>query len=153
MSVICAFCGHRDTPDTIELENKVEQTVRNLIAQGVDEFWVCNEGNFDWISRMVMERIKEEFKYSINVCYVSAYNPSKFTKTRQDWLEERYDDIIYTDEIADGPQKFAIKRRNNYIADNADFIICYITQAYGGAYDTVKRAEKNDKCIINIAKK
>lgn len=153
MSGICAFFGHRDTPTTIELENKLEQTVRDLIAQGVDEFWVCNEGNFDWLSRLVMRRIKEQFGYCVNVCYISAYNPNKYSKIRQEWLEERYDDIIYTDEIAIGPQKLAIKRRNNYIADNADFIICYLTQDYGGAYEAVKRAEKNNTQIINVAKK
>lgn len=151
VSGICAFFGHRDTPATIELENKLEQAVRNLIAHGVDEFWVCNEGNFDWISRMVMQRIKENFGSIVHVCYVSAYNPDKYTKIRQDWLEERYDEIIYTNEIANGPQKFAIKRRNNYIADNTDYIICYITQNYGGAYEAVQRAKKNHKQIINIA--
>ena len=32
---VCAFFGHRDTPATDEIEKKVEETARSLIAQGV----------------------------------------------------------------------------------------------------------------------
>ena len=151
MSGVCAFFGHRDIFITPEIEHRLEQAVRGLIALGVDEFWVCNEGNFDWASRMVMHRLKDEFKYSINVCFVSAYNPDKFSDIRLKGLQEKYE-IIYTDEIAAGPQKFAITRRNNHIADNADYIICYITTNSGGAYKAVNRAQKYGKRIINIAK-
>ena len=147
---ICAFFGHRDTPDTNEIENKVEQNVRSLIAQGVNEFWVCYEGNFDWISRMVMSRIKEEYQKQIYVCYISAYNPTKFSKTKREWIEKHYE-LDYPGEAAKGLPRFAIERRNKYIADNADYIICYITQKSGGAYTAVKRAAKNGKKIINIA--
>ena len=147
---VCAFFGHRDTPATDEIEKKVEETARSLIAQGVNEFWICNEGNFDWISRMVVSRLKEEFKNYIYVCYISAYNPSKFSKPRREWLEERYE-LDYPYEAANGYPKFAIERRNKYIADNADYIICFILEKSGGAYKAVKRAEKNGKTIINIA--
>ena len=150
VSGICAFFGHRDTPYTVELENKVEEIVRALIAKGVDEFWVCYEGNFDWISRMVMSKIKAEFKSEIYVCFVCAYNPDKYSKTRRDWLCERYE-IIYPPEVADGPQKFAIERRNKYIVDNVGYLICYVKYKTGGAYRALIYAKKCDKKIINIA--
>ena len=129
----------------------MKEVVRALIYKVIDEFWVCYEGNFDWISRMVMSRIKEEFQCRIFVCFVCAYNPNKYSKTKQEWLSEHYE-IIYTDEMADGPPQFAIKRRNKYIADNVDYIICYIEHNSGGAYKAVKQARKNGKKIINITK-
>lgn len=98
----------------------------------------------------VMSRIKQEFKHCIYVCYISAYNPNKFSKTRLEWLEERYE-LDYPNETTKGHPKFAIERRNKYIADNADYIICYIKDKSGGAYKAVKRAEKTGKIIINIA--
>ena len=76
---ICAFFGHRDVKYTKELENLLKQEVVKLIEQGYDEFWVCNEGSFDWISRMVMSDVKEEFGAMIYVCYISAYDPDKFS--------------------------------------------------------------------------
>ena len=75
------FC-HRDTLATDRIKKKVGETARNLIAQDVNEFWVCGEGNFNWIFRMIISRFKEEFKHFIYVCYISAYNPSKFSKHR-----------------------------------------------------------------------
>lgn len=147
---ICAFFGHRDTPYSERIEQKVEETVRNLIAQGVNEFWVCNEGNFDWISRLVMKKIKEEFMNRIYVCYISAYNPNKFSKMRRKWLEERYE-LIYPDEVADGHPKYAIERRNRYIADNVDYVICFVKYKTGGAYKAVQYAAEKGKKVINIA--
>lgn len=124
--------------------------MQDLIAQGVNEFWVCNEGNFDLISQMVMKRMKEKYPNHIYVCYVSAYNPDKFAKQRREWLSEHYE-LDYPNEVADGHPKFAIERRNKYIADNADYIICFISEKSGGAYKAVQRAEKNGKVILNVA--
>ena len=150
LSGICAFFGHRDTPITDELSEKLEQAVRNLINNGFNEFWVCYEGNFDWLSRMVMQKIKAEYGPAIYICFIRAYNPNKFSKIKLDWLTERYE-LDYPREVAEGTPKFAIERRNRYIADNADAIICYIIHRQGGAYKAVHHAEKNGKMIINLA--
>lgn len=148
MSRICAFFGHRDTEITSEIENLLEKTIRKLINKGIDEFWCCDQGNFDWIVRLVMLRLKEEYKH-IYLCYISAYNPDKMSKTKQTWLEDKFE-IIYPYEVADGPPKFAIERRNKFIAQNTDIIICYINQNYGSAYKAVKLAQKYQKEIINL---
>ncbi|MBQ7303336.1 MAG: hypothetical protein IJW75_00255 [Alphaproteobacteria bacterium] len=147
---ICGFFGHRDVKYTKELENLLKQEVEKLIEEGYDEFWVCNEGSFDWISRMVMRDIKEEYHNTIYVCYISAYDPDKFSKIRLKYLQERYE-LDYPLEVFRGHPKYAIIRRNNYIADNADAIICYIEHKNGGAYQAVQRAIKNEKVIINLA--
>lgn len=149
MHKICAFFGHRDTVITTELEQKFEQHVINLINQGITEFWCCNEGNFDWLSRMVLLRIKQQYSH-ICLCYICAYNPDKYAKSHQNWLENHFD-IIYPDEVAETFPKYAITKRNNYIADNADIILCYIKYNTGGAYLAVKRAQKQGKTIINLA--
>ena len=40
--------------------------------------------------------------------------------------------------------------RNKSMVDCADLVVCFIDHSSGGAYQTVKYAEKNKK-IINIA--
>lgn len=147
MTKICAFFGHRDTEITSLLEAQLENTIRNLINKGVTEFWCCDQGNFDWIARLTMLRLKEEYKH-IYLCYISAYNPDNMSKTKQEWLEDKFE-IIYPQEVANGHPRFAIERRNNYIAKNADVIVCYIKKDYGGAYKAVKTAQKYQKEIIN----
>lgn len=147
---ICAFFGHRDVAYSIQLENKLKQEVIKLIEQGYDEFWLCDEGFFDNLSRVVMLELKEIYGSRIYLCYICAYNPNKFSKDKIKHLEARYE-IDYPDVVYEGLQKYAIIRRNQYIADNVDAIICYITREYGGAYKAVKRAIKNNKTIINLA--
>ena len=150
MTGICAFFGHRDAPATDEIENKLEKVVQSLIEKGFDEFWVCMEGNFDWLSRRVVLRMKEKYPHQINTCYISAYNPAKFSKIKRDWIERIYE-LNYPEEAAFGLPKFAIERRNRYIADNADCIVCFVNRLSGGAYRAVARARKKGKTIINIA--
>ena len=148
MNKICAFFGHRNTPLSFELETKLEKLVRNLIYDGVYEFWCCNEGTFDLLSRIVMLRLKQEKPY-IQLCYVSAYNPDKFPKLKRQSIEKDFE-IIYANEIANGHPKFAITRRNKFIVQNADILITYIKNNSGGAYNAIKLAQKHSKKIIPL---
>ena len=148
MSKICAFFGHRDTPITSKLENLLEQTIRNLINEGVTEFWCCNEGTFDHLSKTVLLRLKQQIPY-IQLCYVSAYNPDKFPRLKRQTIEKDFE-IIYSPEIDNGPQKFAIIRRNKFISINADIFITYIQNNSGGAYNAIELAKKHSKSIIPL---
>ena len=130
----------------------LEGVVRTLVYEGVNEFWVCNQGNFDWLSRMLMSRIQKEFEHQIYICFICAYSPKTFSKVTLENIEKRYE-IDYPDEAADGMPRFAIERRNRYITDKADYIVCYINSQSGGAYKAVQRAVKNGKIVINIASK
>ncbi len=143
---ICAFFGHRDVKVTEELEKLLEKVARNLIESGIDEFWLCGQGNFDWISRLVMLKLKEEYRW-IYLCYITPYRYSDYHMKE---LSKKYE-VIYPYEAQNGPKKFAISRRNKYIAENADVLICYIKYHDGGAYEAVKIAQKNKKKIINLA--
>lgn len=149
MGKICAFFGHRDTPISAEIEKKLEKTVRDLINDGYDEFWVCEGIGFDWLARTVMLRLKEEYRGRIYLCLVLAYDYSKYPKLRQKDLDSKYE-IIYLPEFEGKHPKTAILRRNKYIAENTDCVVCYLTVPSGGAYEAVKIANKNDKEIINI---
>ena len=149
MGGICAFFGHRDTLITAQLEEQISQTIRRLIDEGIDEFWCCEQGNFDWICHKILLELKNEYTF-IEICCVCAYNPSKYPKIRQDSLEKMYDYLIYNDEIANGPNRFAIVRRNRYIAENVDVILCYIENKTGGAFSAVKYAMNRDIKIINL---
>ena len=150
MSGICAFFGHRDTVITPQLEERLTQTLRQLIDEGIDEFWCCEQGTFDWICRVVTLKLKKEFDF-INVWYVCAYNPNKYSRIRQESLDRMFDGLIYNDKIARGVPRFAILRRNRYIVQNADVIVCYVEHDYGGAYQTIELAKSYTKRILNLA--
>ena len=129
------------------IEQHLEEVVRGLITQGVDEFWLCEQGAFDCLARLVLKELKKEFK-GISLCLLPAYHP---TDAKMDWIDEQDYDLIYPDEVANAPAQVAILRRNDYIAKNADYIVCYITHNSGGAYKAVQKAKKYNKKIINLA--
>lgn len=129
------------------IEHHLEEVIRGLIAQDVDEFWLCEQGTFDSLSRLVLKELKKEFDW-INLCVFPAYYPNN---AKQDWIEDNGYDLIYPDEVAKAPPQVAILRRNEYIAKNADYIVCYLKRKSGGAYKAVEIARKHNKKIINLA--
>lgn len=145
---ICAFFGHRDTPMSNLIENHLIEVVRGLILyHQVNEFWLCEQGTFDNLTRIVMKELKKEFEY-INLCLFPAYYPNNF---KLDWMYENDYDLLYPEEVAKAPPQVAILRRNEYIAKNADYIVCYVERQSGGAYKAVEKARKYGKKIINLA--
>ena len=143
--VVCFF-GHRDCPTNSEIEIKLKETILNLIENGYSEFWVCENGLFDWLSRIVLDEIKNQYR-DIHISYVLANKISKF---KEQQLLKKYE-LIYPDEALTAPNKLKIIKRNEYIIKNAEIVICYIDHSSGGAYKAVKLAEKLNKQIINIA--
>ena len=132
---------------SVHIEQHLKEVIRNLIAQGVNEFWLCEQGTFDCLARLVLKELKKEFK-GISLCLLPAYH---LTDAKMDWIDEQDYDLIYPDEVANAPAQVAILRRNDYIAKNADYIVCYITHNSGGAYKAVEKAKKHNKKIINLA--
>lgn len=146
---VCAFFGHRDTPISSSLEHHLAEVARNLIVyHHVNEFWLCEQGAFDCLARLVMKELKKEFE-NIILCLFPAYYPNN---AKLDWMYDNDYDLMYPDEVAKAPPQVAILRRNEYIAKNTDYIVCYINHKSGGAYKAVEIARKHDKKIINLAK-
>ena len=144
---ICAFFGHRDSPMVGQIETRLNEAVRDLILQNVSEFWLGEQGSFDSLSRLVVKDLRKEFDW-INLSIFPAYYPNNF---KFDWMYENDYGLMFPEEVAKAPPQVAILCRNEYIAKNADYIICYITRNYGGAYKAVEKARKYGKIIINIA--
>ena len=144
---ICAFFGHRDAPMVGQIETRLSEAARDLILQDVSEFWLCEQGAFDSLSHLVMKELRKEFDW-IDLSIFPAYYPNNF---KLDWIYENDYGLMFPEEVAKAPPQVAILRRNEYIAKNADYIICYITRKYGGAYKAVEKARKYGKTIINIA--
>ena len=50
----------------------------------------------------------------------------------------------------EGHPKFAIERRNRWLVDHSDFVLCYINHTWGGAYKFARLAERRGKTVINL---
>lgn len=66
------------------------------------------------------------------------------------YYEEFYDEVILPLEEKTH-FKAALTKRNEWLVDNSDLLIAYVENSMGGAYNTLKYAEKKGVRIINIA--
>ena len=86
------------------------------------------------------------FPYKSFVCRCS--NCLYSTKKDMEDFEKYYDRV---DIPISAHPKLAITKRNEWMAEQADLILCYIERESGGAYKAVQYAKKLGKELINLA--
>lgn len=64
------------------------------------------------------------------------------TKTGEQVLSDIYDAMIYLEGLENVPKRFAISRRNQWMAQNCDMSITYVNHNLGGAYQACKTAKR-----------
>jgi len=145
MAAVCSFFGHRDAGEHVRpaLYAEIE---RSITGRGMDTFYVGDYGNFDRMASGILHEMKERYPH-ISVFRVLAYLP---TKARDQPSADQMP-TLFPDGLELVPRRYAIARRNRWIADASDIIIAYVVASYGGAYDALKYARQKHKAIVNIA--
>jgi uncharacterized phage-like protein YoqJ len=140
--MICTFFGHGDCYD-VDVQ-KLQCAIEDLILNGVDTFYVGNQGYFDRIVFECLLQLKEIY-HVLRISVVLAYLPT--TKSEYDpYLEYS----IYPEGMEAGPPRFAIERRNRWMIDQSNCCLCYINHAWGGAYKFARQAKRKGVSIINL---
>ena len=138
----CTFFGHSDCYRLDE--GVLRRAIEDLIAQGVDTFYVGNHGNFDRAVFSCLMKLKDIYPH-ISFAVVLAYLPIE---------KSEYDPYhgygMYPEGIEVGHPKFAIDRRNRWMIENADYCLCFVNHTWGGAYKYAKQAKKK-LTVINLA--
>ena len=138
----CTFFGHRDCLDTIK--PKLRETLIELItSQGVDMFYVGNQGQFDAIVRSVLRKLKTEYTH-IDYAVVLAYMPGA--------KNENYDfsDTMLPEGIENVHPRYAISWRNNWMLQQSEYVVTYITHTWGGANQFSEKAKKQKRIVMNL---
>ena len=140
--MVCTFFGHSDC---YGLDATVlQQAIEELIWQGVDTFYVGNQGHFDSMVFGSLIKLKEIHPH-ITISVVLAYLPT------QPGAHDPYSGLsVFPEGLEMGPPRFAIDRRNKWMLDHADYCLCYINRTQGGAYAFVKQAKRKGLTIRNL---
>ena len=138
----CTFFGHRDCPETIKPYLR-EVLVDLITNQGVDTFYVGNQGRFDGIVRSVLRELEKEYP-EIRYAVVLAYLPGK--KNEYD----DFSDTILPEGIEAVHPRYAIDWRNRWMLQRSDFVVTYITHSWGGAAKFAEKAKREGKTVINL---
>ena len=75
---------------------------------------------------------------------------SEYRDNEKEYLDY-YDEVEVCAESSEAHPKSAIQVRNRSMIDRADLVVCCIQHKSGGAYATIRYAEKQGKKIVNLA--
>ncbi len=140
------FIGHGSISIPPDIKSRLYNEIENLIHSNENVIFFCGGyGDFDNLCAKICSQLKTKHK-NIEVVFVSPY--LNFTKTTV--VQSYYDTTVYPP-IENAPLKFAISKRNEWMIENSDLIISYVTRSYGGAYSSLQFAKKRKKSIIDIA--
>lgn len=143
---IVAFAGHRYEWHCIGVEEKLLKTIEELINKGYTTFYDGACGAFDKKCLHAVLELKHKYPNIKLIRILSYYHHEK----EKYELPDYYDGSIYPD-LESLHYKQVITKRNEWIVDNSDILVCHIEEIYkSGAYNTVKYARKINKPIIYI---
>ena len=102
-----------------------------------------------FFAKKCAEKYKSIHK-NTKIVFVTPYI-NDWLNDRRDYFENEYDEIIYP-ELESVPFRFAISKRNEWMAEHSDLVIAYVCVDFGGAYAFFKHAIRCNKEVVNIAK-
>lgn len=144
--------GHRFIDDSQTVEQKLYELLRIIISRGDREveFLVGRNGDFDLIATSVIRRLKKEINSeNVFLTLVLPYETAEL-RNNTEAFENYYDSIEISEASADKNFKYAITARNRDMIDRSDTVVVYVKNQSGGAYQSLRYAEKNEKKIVNL---
>ena len=138
----CCFFGHREV--THNIRDRLTAIIEKLVTEdGVTDFCVGNQGQFDNMVYSVLKELKEKYS-QIRYTVVLAYMPDVHIK---DLYGE---DTLFPDGLEGVPKRFAISKRNDWMIRQSAFAIYYVYKITGGAAKFREKAKKRKLRIIDV---
>lgn len=144
--------GHRFIDDSQTVEQKLYELLRIIISRGDREveFLAGRNGDFDLMTASVVRRLKKELNAeNVFLTLVLPYETAEL-RNNTEAFEDFYDSIEICEASADKNFKYAITARNRDMIDRSDMVVVYVKNQSGGAYQSLRYAEKNEKKIVNL---
>lgn len=139
--MICTFMGHGDAP--VEIREKLWDEIEKLICDGVTEYLVGNQGNFDRMALGVLRNMRvryPEIRYQVVLAYLPQNNTSEY----------ELGETLFPEGMELVHPRYAIVHRNRWMIQTSDIVIAYVTHDWGGAAKAVSMAERKGKKIVRL---
>ena len=139
--------GHRKIYNLNQIYEKLFPIIKELLqTKQYVAFFIGRSGEFDEYAASVIKIAQKEFgKENNDMTLVLPYKVADI-----EYYENYYDDIIIPPSVCGVYPKAAIKKRNQWMVEESDLVLVYVEREEGGAYDTMKYAEKINKRIIRL---
>jgi len=146
-----SFFGHRIINNPLLIERQLEILISNLLREKeYVEFLVGRDGEFDQLVSSVIRRCKRNVRDDNSAhVWVLPYITAEF-RDNEESFRDYYDEIEVCEAAAGGHYKNAHQTRNRAMVDRSDLVVFCIQHEKGGAWQTMKYANKQGKNYINL---
>lgn len=147
-----SFFGHRMIDRPYLIEQQLEELIRGLLREKeYVEFLVGRDGDFDQLVSSSVRRCKRAIRDDNSaLVWVMPYVTAEY-RDNEDAFHNYYDDVEVCSASAGGHFKGAHQTRNREMVDRSELVVFCVERETGGAYQTMRYAEKKGKTIINLA--
>lgn len=129
----CTFFGHSQCPD---LRSELRDAVMRLAGDGVDMFYVGDNGRFDAQARSVLSELG--LRYGVVLAYLPKGTGADFG------------DTMFPEGLELVHPRYAIDRRNRWMLERSDYVVTYMHHSWGGAAKFAALAERQGKRMIRL---
>ena len=149
---VCTFAGHREVYQA-NIADKLDEAISRIIKNDdCFRFLVGGMGDFDGMCSSAVRRAKRKYpNKQISLELILPYLTQELNENKS-YYEISYDDVVVPIELAGVHYKSAITKRNRWMVDKSDWMIAFVYRDFGGAYTSLRYAEKKGLQIINLAK-
>ena len=144
---VCLF-GHRMLNNPLGIERKLEDLIYPLFREKVYvDFLVGRDGEFDLLAASVIHRLKKTYREdNSSLIWVQPYETAEYRQHESDYLAY-YDEV----QICESTHyKSAFQQRIRAMIDRSDLVIVYVDRQSGGAYQSLRYAQKHHKQVVNL---
>lgn len=144
--------GHRQIDDPFFVERVLEIMVRQLLAEKeYVEFLVGRDGEFDLLAASVIKRCRRAVgEENSALIWMLPYPTAEYRDHEEEYLNY-YDAVEVSQNAAGAHFKSAMQIRNREMVDRSDLVIFCVEHQKGGAYQSIRYAEKQGVPFINIS--
>lgn len=146
-----SFFGHRRLDNVFVIEQTLETIIRKLLNRPeYIEFLVGRDGEFDQLASSAVKRCRREIREDNSaLIWVLPYETAELRDNEEAFLRY-YDEIEICERSVGSHYKAAIQIRNRTMIDRSDFAVFCVGRRQGGAYQTLRYAEKHGVRHINL---
>lgn len=142
------FCGHREILGDENLSARMEQCLRIQLSAGGTDFFFGGYGAFQVLAYHKVSVLQKQYPF-VHTALVLPY----LTENRKCFgnCQSGYDEIIYPP-LEAVPKRLAILKRDEWLVEQCDLIIAYVSHEWGGAARMLEYARRKKKHIISLVK-
>ena len=139
--MVCTFFGHKDAPDSVK--EKLKNEILRLTSEKNVEFYVGNNGNFDYYVQNVLyeiSKIQPNIKFSVVISYLNERIISDIKNS-----------TVFPEGLEKVPPRYAISKRNDWLIKRANIAIVFVKNRFTNSYRWMDKAQRKGIKVINLA--